>query len=262
MFCNNCGERGHIFKDCTEPTTSCGLILLNKPSLPTDPDKISILMVRRKHSMAYTEFIRGKYDPLDIEYVKRLLSNMTVGEQMMISETEFSELWTSHWGVGRDHHSYEYEKSKKQFVTLNIIETLKEVGVGFTEPEWGFPKGRRIHKESDIDCAIREFKEETNISRSSYVVCKNLILDEQFTGTNGIQYKHIYYIALLRDPNAIDLLKLLNEEQQKEISSISWKTMTQCRTQTRPHYIQRNTMLDSLKKLVHTFSIQDNIALT
>jgi hypothetical protein len=71
MFCNNCGEKGHIFKDCKEPTTSCGLILLNQPSLPTDPDKALILMVKRKHSMSYTEFIRGKYSVDDIEYIKK-----------------------------------------------------------------------------------------------------------------------------------------------------------------------------------------------
>lgn len=262
MFCNNCGEKGHIFKDCKEPTTSCGIILLNQPSLPTDPDKLLILMVKRKHSMSYTEFIRGKYSVDDTDYIKKLISNMTVGEQMMISQTDFSELWTSHWGIGRDHHSSEYEKSRKNFTSLDINDLFKGVVTGYTESEWGFPKGRRVHKESDIDCAVREFSEETNIPRNSYVVCKNLILSEQFTGTNGIEYKHIYYIALLRNPSSIDLLKILSDEQQKEISAVTWKNIAQCRTYTRPHYTQRNELLDSLKKIVNTFSIQDNLSST
>jgi 8-oxo-dGTP pyrophosphatase MutT (NUDIX family) len=260
MFCNNCGDRGHVFKVCTDPVTSCGLILLNQPNLPVDPDKVQILMVRRKHSMAYTEFIRGKYDSEDTEYVKKLLSNMTVGEQMMMTSVEFSELWTSHWGVGRDYHSQEYEVSIKKFKSINLPSLIAEVGSAFAEPEWGFPKGRRLHRESDIDCATREFSEETNILRNSYVVCRNLILHEQFTGTNGIEYKHTYYIALLREPKLINLLQNMTDEQQREVSAISWKSIANCKTLTRPHYTQRSEMLDSLKKVINTFNLQDNIA--
>ena len=239
---------------------SCGLILLNHPKLPSDPDKVKILMVRRKHSMAYTEFIRGKYDLEDLEYIKKLMSNMTLGEHMMLSTASFAELWTSHWGIGRDQHSHEYEVSSKKFDSLNISEILKEVGTGFSESEWGFPKGRRLHRESDIDCATREFSEETNIPRSSYVICRNLILSEQFTGTNGTEYKHTYYIALLRQE--IDILQCLTDEQQREVSAIGWKSIASCRSYTRPHYTQREEMLDSLKKLIHTFNLQDNLAFT
>jgi len=260
MFCNNCGERGHVFKNCTQAIMSCGLILLNHPRLPTDPDKVKLLMVRRKHSMAYTEFIRGKYEPNNMEYIKKLLSNMTLGEHMMLSSALFSELWTSHWGIGRDQHSHEYEISMKKFNSLAITDILKEVGTGFPESEWGFPKGRRLHSESDIDCATREFTEETNLPRSSYVICKNLILTEEFTGTNGIKYKHTYYIALLREP--VDLLKLFTDEQQREVSAIGWKSIANCRNYTRPHHTQREEMLDSLKKIIHTFNLQDNLAFT
>ena len=262
MFCNNCGAKGHVFKNCTDPITSCGLILINHPLLPADPDKVQVLMVRRKHSMAYTEFIRGKYNSGDIEYIKKLMSNMTVGEQLMLSSTSFPELWTSHWGVGRDHHSHEYDESRKKFTHLAISDLLTEIGTGFAESEWGFPKGRRIHRESDMDCATREFSEETNIPRDSYVVCRNLILSEQFTGTNGTEYKHVYYVALLRNPSAIDLHQFMTDEQQREVSAIAWKSIASCRLYTRPHYTQRNTMLDSLRKVIQTFNVQDNLALT
>jgi len=238
---------------------SCGLILLNQPKLPTEPDKVKLLMVRRKHSMAYTEFIRGKYDLLDTDYIKKLMSNMTVGEHMILSTASFSELWTSHWGKGRDQHSHEYDVSTKKFESLLIEDMLKEVGTGFSESEWGFPKGRRLHRESDMDCAIREFSEETTIPRSAYIICKNLSLSEQFTGTNGIEYKHTYYIALLRE--AVDLLQT-TDEQQREISAIGWKTISSCRNYTRPHYTQRDELLNSLHKLVQTFNLQDNLALT
>ena len=40
----------------------------------------------------------------------------------------------------------------------------------FIEPEWGFPKGRRNNKEKDINCAIREFYEETNFDNQDYQI--------------------------------------------------------------------------------------------
>ena len=59
MYCNNCGRRGHVFKSCTEPIISYGIILIDKPMLPVK-ELPKILMVRRKDSMAFTEFLRGK----------------------------------------------------------------------------------------------------------------------------------------------------------------------------------------------------------
>ena len=44
----------------------------------------------------------------------------------------------------------------------------KEVPIVYESPEWGFPKGRRNMHESDLDCAKREFEEETGIDESFY----------------------------------------------------------------------------------------------
>ena len=101
------------------------------------------------------------------------------------------------------------------------------------------------------DCAIREFGEETNIQRSSYTICSNLILKEQFTGTNGIGYLHTYFVALIKSEKP--LLTQLNCIQEKEISDISWKTLQECKELTRPHYSQRLEMLNSLERIVNTF---------
>jgi 8-oxo-dGTP pyrophosphatase MutT (NUDIX family) len=257
MYCNNCGERGHLFKACSKPVISYGIILVDK-TLPCEPKSVKTLMIRRKHSMAYTEFIRGKYDLTDIPYIQRLMSNMTFGEQMIISEASFSELWTSHWGEGHDAHTHEYEVSCAKFQALNLKYLLKGLESGFLEPEWGFPKGRRMHRETDWNCAVREFSEETNIDRSCYTIFKNLSLSETFFGTNGVQYKHTYYIATLTKD--IDLTKLFTDEQNREVSLVEWKTIQQCRDRIRPHYSERNALLDSLSKILTTFSSHDNIA--
>jgi len=206
-------------------------------------------MVRRKDSMAYTEFLRGKYDVEDSEYIRKLLSNMTAEEQQRLSLSKFDNLWNKHWGDDTG-HSKEYETSLNKFKNLDFSSLLQNIE-GFSESEWGFPKGRRMHRETDLDCAIREFSEETNIPRSSYTICSNLILKENFAGTNGIPYLHVYFLAL---KNSDIELTPLNSLQEREISAISWKSLQQCRDLTRPHYLQRNKLLDSLKRIVSTFN--------
>lgn len=76
----------------------------------------------------------------------------------------------------------------------------------YEEPEWGLPKGRRDNKETDLQCAIREFQEETQITGNELIIYKNILpLEEVYVGNNGIKYRHIYFIAeLTRDITCTD----------------------------------------------------------
>ena len=47
----------------------------------------------------------------------------------------------------------------------NLEKLINESSKKWTEPEWGFPKGRRNYQEKDYDCAVREWEEETGYSR-------------------------------------------------------------------------------------------------
>ena len=48
-------------------------------------------MVRRKDSMSFAEFVRGKYDPSKLDYVRTLLSNMTREEIAALREVTASQ---------------------------------------------------------------------------------------------------------------------------------------------------------------------------
>lgn len=237
---------------------SCGLLLLhNATKLPVDPDSSRLLMVRRKDSMSYMEFIRGKYDPTEIMYVCQLFENMTIPEQTVILNETFETLWTKLWGPGRDQHSVEYESAKTKFESLDKKAIISLVPSKYAEPEWGFPKGRRMRGESDLDCATREFYEETNIPRNAYTVCTNLIFSETFTGTNGIHYKHVYFVALLTDPSLVNIKQKLTVTQRREVSAVAWKTFDECRQVTRPHYTERKSMLADIERAIQTFETLD-----
>lgn len=254
MYCNNCGSKGHVFKSCKDPVTSCGIILIRGPlKLPSDPDEASILMVKRKDSMAYMEFIRGKYDPTEPEYIKRLMKHMTRQEQELIAKEEFDTLWTKLWGNGRDTRSLEYYTAKENYEKINRQDLINKSLSDFTDPEWGFPKGRRSKGETDLECGVREFWEETNIKAEAYTVLPDITFTEIFTGTNDVKYKHVYFVALVKDINLLPNEKSLTAMQKREVSEVGWKTLKEAKEITRPHYIERKNILDKLERIIQEY---------
>lgn len=257
MYCNNCGNKGHVFKSCKDPVTSCGILLLRgtKDSLvlPANPETTSILMVKRKDSMAYMEFIRGKYNPSQTDYIQRLMKNMTKSEQERIVSQDFDTLWTTLWGIGRDTHSTEYFTAKQHYEDIDRRHLVEQVPSTFTEPEWGFPKGRRSKGETDLECAVREFWEETNIKSEAYTVIPTASFTEIFTGTNDVKYKHVYFVALLKDSSLLPNEKNLTSTQRREVSEVGWKTLSEAKEITRPHYTERKKILTQLERKIQEY---------
>ena len=251
MFCNNCGGRGHLFRMCKDPVLSCGILLIDHAHLPVDPAETRVLMIRRKDSMSFAEFLRGKYDPLNLPYVGTLVKNMTLKEQVAIATEPFETLWKNLWGDDRS--SSDFQTSKERFYSLDRLTLMKENLSEYTEPEWGFPKGRRMRGETDLACAVREFTEETNIPRDAYVLLNNIVLEETFTGLNSVRYKHIYYVALLKVPELVNLTQKFTPMQRREISGIAWRTLGEAHGLIRPHHVERKAMLESLTGILETF---------
>ena len=132
--------------------------------------------------MSFAEFMRGKYDPENIPYLSTLVQNMTLKEQASIASDSFETLWKQLWGDDRT--SSDYIPSREKFNNLDRVALMRDNLSPYTEPEWGFPKGRRSRGESDLSCAIREFDEETNIPREAFVVLKNIVLEEALRRSN------------------------------------------------------------------------------
>ena len=165
MYCNNCGKRGHTFGQCKLPILSYGILAYR-----LDGDVEKLLMIQRRDSLCYIEFLRGKYKIDDKEYLKILFSNFTKEEINKILTKEFDELWYSLWmtmAFKNTRVRNEYNRSKINFNKLKSLDFFKdlinEINIIYDEPEWEFPKGRRNTNEYNKDCAIREFTEETGI---------------------------------------------------------------------------------------------------
>ena len=202
LYCGNCWKNGHSYKICLSPIISLGVILYRKKE-----KSIQFLMVQRRDTLGFVEFMRGKYSLDNTSYIKDLLKIMTRSERDLLVSLTFDELWDKLWMEKNSKYNFsEYNISKKKFNSLNqgvgkdkiTLKTLNsEVNYVYESPEWGFPKGRRNLYEQDIDCARREFSEETGISGKYYELIDCNRIYETFKGSNGIRYRHIYYVAKL-----------------------------------------------------------------
>ena len=249
--CRNCGINGHLYKDCIHPVMSFGIICYK-----IENSEIKYLMVQRKDSLAFMEFVRGKYDNSNISYITQLIAQMTINEKKLLSNNDFDTIWNYAWCQTNMNikHTSEYIESKKKYNNLfqnNVLNNiLKELVNINNEQEWGFPKGRRKLKESNIDCAIREFCEETRILKTDIDIKNELNnFEEIFYGSNNILYKHLYYIAktnkkvkLIIDSNCI--------EQVREIRSLEWNTFKEVLNKIKKKNIERIEIFKLIDKLI------------
>jgi 8-oxo-dGTP pyrophosphatase MutT (NUDIX family) len=269
QHCTNCGLTGHIFRNCLAPVTSYGIIALryitnDKSILHTNTNhiinninSIEFLLIQRKDSLSFVEFIRGKYNVSDKEYITRLVKNMTISEQKLLQEMTFDELWKNIWGDNSSvkSHKNDYETSEKKFAQIHeeLQEIIKENPSKWDEPEWGFPKGRRNPHETDISCAIREFLEETALKKSDFSVIQNIYpISETFFGSNQIHYCHKYYIAICNSDIKVEM-NMENPHMAREIGAIKWCSLDEAITKIRPDNVEKREILLKAGKIIRNF---------
>ena len=229
IYCTNCGKIGHNYKNCKNPIISYGIMLFKY-----ELNEFKLLLVQRKDSIAYIEFIRGKYSITNTGKLFNILENITKTELTNILNYEFDYLWNTLWSSNIDSTSLkkfekEYSSSLKKFNfiksksnEINIYDILSVLHINYNETEWGIPKGRRNLNELDIEVANREFQEETNLTEDDYILIPSLSpIRERFFGTNKLKYDHIYYIAIAKK-NIEPRINRDNINQIIEIKNVKW----------------------------------------
>lgn len=275
-YCYNCGSYNHNTKYCLEPKISLGIIcvkidnfnfnknitninfninsfnyknICNLSKLNFYKDKIKFLLVSRKYSLNYIEFLRGNYDETDLEKLNYILNLMSKNEINNLKKYSFDYLWKNLWKNSAYSKNYEkeYNYSKKKFNYLknNDIFDLLKLNP-WDDTEWEFPKGRRNFEESNLESAIREFSEETHINSESYYIFNNLsTINDNFTGTNNKKYRYIYYLGLLNNNSNICLSKK-NYDNNLEIKEAKWFTWYELINIIRPYYKNKLTLINSI----------------
>lgn len=178
--------------------TSYGISLVKKNKLT---EEYEILFIKKRSSYSYITFTKGIYfNYLDI---KKLFNTMTLNEKLIILSLDFKNIWFNCYLKYPINSDKKYIKAKKKFEKFfqrggyNIIELLSETRN--IELIWEIPKGYCDPNESNIDSAIREFYEETNIHKSKYRILWDVKPITYVFSDNNITYKYIYYIAIMQD---------------------------------------------------------------
>lgn len=220
------------------------------------------LLIRRRDTLGYMEFIRGKYGLVNRSYIQTLINLMTTYEKERLIRDSFDDLWHNAW-LHQNQSMYigEYIQSRDKFEALklsgDLASFIEKSDTRWTHPEWGFPKGRKKHREYDLACAMREFEEETGIRRENYEIIRNIKpLEESFVGSNGVNYRHKYFVAVLVGEPDIRLDET-NIEQCKEVGAMEWMTAENAIAVFRPWHGDKIRIMGVLDRYIKRCVLAD-----
>ncbi len=206
-------------------------------------NSIKFLLVNRRHSLNYIDFIRGNYNINDIDKINHMCSLMSSAEVDMIKTNNFNTLWCNLWLKNAYKKKYleEMNLSKIKFNHLKESGVLDIIKSEYTSTEWEIPKGRKNSNETNLHCAMREFEEETSLSNIDYniISCLDPIHDI-FMGTNNKEYKHIFYTALYDNNNNIINYK------NNEIEEVRWCKWSELNELIRPYNNNKINILTNI----------------
>ena len=256
--CNNCGKPGHISNLCKLPIVSYGIVAFRM--FKGNPE---YLMIRRKDTFGYIDFIRGKYSLKNMDQIKDIINEMSNDEKNKITTHSFEKQWQNMWGNTNSlQHKTEESNSGKRFkqLTAGFMNSNEEIKLSniveqsttnWEESEWEFPKGRKKIYEKDNECAMREFGEETGILMHDIILIQNVMpFVESFIGTNYKSYKHKYFLAFIPN-NDIDLTHF----QSSEVSKLEWKSFDTCVEVIRPYNFEKINLITRINNVLEKYEI-------
>lgn len=219
---------------------------------------LEFLCIQRRHSLGFIEFIRGKYDINNYDEIKKQISLMVDKEIEIIKTWNFQKCWEFLWNTKNDNtYNNEFYDSRQKFYSLltgnngrldyTLRTLIENVDLLYNENEWGFPKGRRNINEKDINCALREFSEETGLDKNNIIILHQFYpIIEIMVGTNGIIYRHIYYIALYNGNEE------LSKFQKNEVGDIKWFNTSDTLSKLRDYHLEKKQIISKINSFIST----------
>lgn len=220
-------------RDKTKPKFSVGIALyrFNHKKHTTE-----VLFVKKRCTYWYTTFVLGRYNVKDDKRLLYMLSRMTPEEKLVILTMNFRIIWDHNWQT----HNYNPKFVRKPLIQPDSYESrefkfkdlIKDHGnhlrllISQSKNRpliWEIPKGRKINNaENDVECAVREFREETNIIKEQYMFVP--INPMTYSHRDGdVNYMNKYYFATPTGPIRcrinFDML-----DQISEIIDVKWMT--------------------------------------
>lgn len=201
---------------------SYGIALCDKDS---ETRMMRILLANRRYTYAFTNFVHGHYVMSDRAIID-LFDAMTLDEKLDILSMDFRQMWYRVWLGQQIFADCDlYKRSMVRFVNRfcaakgEYLRALMAQSTKSAKRPWEVPKGRRRQSETCLDCAIREFREETGIPRSAYHLTNGRFMVSFDDG--GVRYETHYFIAIT-GRKLVPQVNILGRDQVAEISELEF----------------------------------------
>jgi 8-oxo-dGTP pyrophosphatase MutT (NUDIX family) len=192
------------------------------------PTGMEILLVRKRYTYAYNKFVNGRYRSENNKEIISLLNQMTLEEKLDLMSLNFNQIWYRVWLSNSQKISCFYN-AKSKFETTFVadkgvrLRKLLAASKIYGRLVWEIPKGRKKNRmESDIHCAIREFKEETRVTKRQIKIYPDSITYSYLS--DKTKYTNIYYYALAIG-NINPTIDMASRDQVSEIGEIAWMNL-------------------------------------
>jgi 8-oxo-dGTP pyrophosphatase MutT (NUDIX family) len=149
--------------------------------------KWKTVIVKRKYTYAFIEFIKAGKKLLDKKYVRDIAKSMTIRELEELRTTDFETIYKEFCGTVNDYSRWCSELWKRR--GNDWIKSICPI----RDTPWELPKGKLKRKEDPLIGAMREFKEETSIHECDYRLTSAKI-DHRIIN-NSKMYNYTYYIG-------------------------------------------------------------------
>ena len=193
--------------------------------------KMQVLLICKRHTYEYSIFVHGWYNSNDRACIIKLFNGMTVGEKYDIMSLNFTQMWYRIWlnNVNtRPGYMFAKIKFESTFVADGGV-LLHKLMARTTHGtlRWELPKKKKKNKtETDVACAIREFYEETRVSKGSYKLW--LASRKQSYIDDNVKYTNTYFFAFTRH-NIEPRIDFSMRQQIEEITDIAWMDIEEIR---------------------------------
>lgn len=239
--------------------------------------QIEILMIKKRYTYHYFSFVFGHYKKYNNKHLQYLFNNMTFGEKVDILSMKFSNMWYRLWicDPEKNYNIYNmYEKNKNSAYDMKNLKCyfrkkskfenifLRDGGKRLKRlinnssnsvTPWEIPKGSANENENDLDCARREFEEETCIYADKYTILWNVKPIINTHKDDNIIYRSVYYIAYLHNNTEWEpKVKFETSSQLTEVEQVQWVTLNEIKF-LNLNISSKKRLENMYKKIIHKF---------